>query len=88
MRTCVICGRETYSPHARYCEQCRVAQNKKSHKKSNEKKKEKRQLNNSPSKPPANNIEKTMSEITRYNKKYGTRYNYGEYTALKRLGKV
>lgn len=33
-------------------------------------------------------LEEKCKEISRYNKRHGTHYNYGEYTALVRAGKI
>ena len=33
-------------------------------------------------------LERKCAEIEEYNKEHGTRYSYGEYTALVRLGKI
>jgi hypothetical protein len=86
MRECIICGEQTYSPHARYCKSCRDEQEKEYLKRNNERAKKRYQLAKKPPKPPANQIEATVREIKLYNKKHGTRYNYGEYTAKKRKG--
>ena len=88
MKECIICGDETYSPWARYCEKCKVEQDKEYRKRQCAGAKRRRDLAKQPPKPPANQIEATERERLLYNKKHGTRYQYGEYTALKRLGKV
>ena len=88
MGACIICGKPTYTQNARHCQECRVAKNKEYRKRTRKRQKEKTLLEKKPPKKPENKIEAVMKELTRYNKKHGTRYNYGEYTALKKLGKV
>ncbi len=33
-------------------------------------------------------LDKVCIELSKYNKKYGTNYSYGQYTALIRSGKI
>lgn len=83
--TCQNCGGEfvARTKHAMYCVDCRpIMQRKRADKKRAEEKKVYKLLCDGKS------INAVLRELDTYNHKHGTHLTYGQYEALKRVGKV
>ena len=85
---CEMCG-ERYVPknnrcnHRKYCDDCR----KRADRLYRQERRKKQMAQNSY--PKVNQrLDRKVKEINEYNKKHGTSYSYGQYTALKRLKKL
>lgn len=86
-RTCVICGKpiDTKTRRLRYCsEACAEIGNQKNEQKYQEKLREQRKSLNvgKKARPKKSNLDKTIKEMVKYNKKYGKNLSYGEYSRL------
>lgn len=87
-KQCSVCGKVyvAKSANAKYCLDCRkneyrIKQNETKKKREKEKAKAKKAENK-------NSLEQKEKMINDYNKLHGTHLSYGEYHALKRLGKL
>lgn len=86
-KQCEVCGKEyvTKSANSKYCSDCKKkAYNKRSYERRQEVKKERTKKK----RIKVDTLELKEKEIAEYNKLHGTHYTYGEYYAMKKLGKI
>lgn len=78
---CVYCGMPTES--GLYCPECKEKE-KIRHQKAYQKRKAEEQAK----KRTDETMQQIVNDIERYNSEHGTRYSYGQYMAMKEMGKI
>ena len=84
IRNCEICGKnfKASGNNHKTCSDCkRIA-----YRRWNKKRKQKQVAENLYNKP--DHLAEKVKEINKYNKEHGTKYSYGMYKAMERLGKL
>ena len=84
IRNCEICGAKfkVRGNNHKICSKC----NKEAYRRWNEQRKQKMIAEDLYNKP--DHLAEKVKEINKYNKEHGTKYSYGMYKAMERLGKL